>query len=354
MPRLFDPLDLRSLTLRNRLAVSPMCQYSAAEGVPGDWHLVHLGSRAVGGAGLVFTEASAVEPRGRISPADTGLWNDRQAEAWARIARFVTAQGAAPCIQLAHAGRKASTARPWDGGAPLGSERGGWETVAPSAIAFAPGYPTPRALGLGEIGALVRAFRDAAVRAREVGFQAVEIHSAHGYLLHEFLSPLTNHRSDEFGGSFENRVRLILQVANAIRAEWPERLPLFVRLSTTDWAPGGWEVEQSIELARRLREVGVDVVDCSSGGAVADAKVPAAPGYQVPAAERIRREAGVATMAVGLITEPEQADRIVREGQADLVALGREELRDPHFPLRAARVLGLEVAWPPQYLRAKS
>ncbi len=353
MPQLFDPLPLRSVSLRNRIAVSPMCQYSAEDGVPNDWHLVHLGARAVGGAGLVFTEATAVEPRGRISAADTGLWNDRQAEAWARVAHFVAAQGAAPGIQLAHAGRKASSARPWQGGGPVAPESGGWETVAPSALPFAPGYSAPRALTIGEISPLVRAFRAAAARARDAGFQTVEIHAAHGYLLHQFLSPLTNLRSDVFGGSFENRTRLLLQVVEAVRGEWPEKLPLFVRLSTTDWVPGGWDVEQSIELARALKKCAVDVVDCSSGGAVPDAKVPMAPGYQVPAAERVRRDAQIATMAVGLITDPQLADRIIREGQADLVALGREELRDPHFPLHAAKALGATCVWPPQYLRAK-
>lgn len=353
MPHLFDPLALRSVALRNRIAVSPMCQYSAEEGVPNDWHLVHLGARAVGGAGLVFTEATAVEPRGRISAADTGLWNDQQAEAWARIAHFIAAQGAAPGIQLAHAGRKASTARPWEGGGPVAPASGGWETVAPSALPFAPGHPAPRALAIGELSPLVHAFRAAAARAKEIGFRALEIHAAHGYLLHEFLSPLTNQRTDAFGGPFENRIRLLIQVVQAVRAEWPQALPLFVRLSTTDWVPGGWDVDQSVELSRVLKQAGVDAIDCSSGGAVPDAKVPVGPGYQVPAAGRIRREAGISTMAVGLITEPEQAERIVREGQADLVALGREELRNPHFPLHAARALGAPCAWPPQYLRAK-
>ncbi len=351
---LFSPLALRSVTLRNRIAVSPMCQYSATDGRATDWHLVHLGARAVGGAGLVLVEATAVEARGRISPADVGLWDDAQIEPLARIVRFVEAQGAAIGVQLAHAGRKASVRAPWDaGGAPLAPGHGGWTPVAPSAIPVADGYATPHALDAGEVAGIVRAFAAAARRAAAAGFRTVEIHAAHGYLLHQFLSPLSNRRTDGFGGSFENRTRLVRDVVSAVRAEWPDGLPLLVRLSATDWAEGGWDVEQSVALARALRTLGVDLVDVSSGGLVAHAKVPAGPGYQTGFAERIRREAGVATGAVGMITSPEQADHVIRTGQADLVLLARELLRDPHFPLRAARALGQEGPWPKQYLRAR-
>ena len=351
---LFSPLALRAVTLRNRIAVSPMCQYSATDGRADDWHLVHLGARAVGGAGLVVFEATAVEARGRISPADLGLWEDAQIEPLARVVRFVEAQGAAPALQLAHAGRKASVRPPWDaGGAPLSPAEGGWKTVGPSAIPFADGYATPHALDSGEIAAVVRAFAAAARRAAAAGFGAVEVHAAHGYLLHQFLSPLSNRREDAWGGSFENRTRLVREVVAAVRAEWPESLPLLVRISATDWADGGWDAEQSVALARGLGALGVDLVDVSSGGLVATAKVPAGPGYQAAFAERIRREAGVRTGAVGMITSPEQADHAIRSGQADVVLLAREMLRDPHFPLRAARALGQEGPWPRQYLRAR-
>lgn len=352
---LFAPLTLREVTLRNRIAVSPMCQYSAEDGLANDWHLVHLGARAAGGAGLVIAEATAVEARGRISPQDLGLWDDRHVEPLARIARFVSAQGAVPGIQLAHAGRKASTRRPWEGGGPLAPREGGWEVVGPSPIAFAEDYPVPVPLDEEGIRGVVRAFRDAAARALAAGFQVLEIHAAHGYLLHQFLSPLSNRRADRYGGAFENRIRLLCEVVEAVRAVWPERLPLFLRISATDWAEGGWDVEQSVELARRVRGLGVDLVDCSSGGIVPGVPVPARPGYQVPFAERIRREAGVATGAVGLITEPEQADAILREGKADLVLLARELLRNPHWPLHAAHRLGVpeRAPWPPQYLRAR-
>jgi 2,4-dienoyl-CoA reductase-like NADH-dependent reductase (Old Yellow Enzyme family) len=351
---LFSPLALRSVTLRNRIAVSPMCQYSATDGRANDWHLVHLGARAVGGAGLVLAEATAVEARGRISRADLGLWDDAQVEPLARVVRFVEAQGAASGVQLAHAGRKASVRAPWDaGGAPLASGEGGWTTVAPSAIPFAEGYAPPHALEPAEIAGIVRAFAAAARRAAAAGFRAVEVHAAHGYLLHQFLSPLSNRRADAFGGSFENRTRLVREVVSAVRAEWPGDLPLLVRLSATDWAEGGWDVDQSVALARALAPLEVDLVDVSSGGLVANAKVPAGPGYQTAFAERIRREAGIATGAVGMITAPEQADHVVRSGQADLVLLARELLRDPHFPLRAARALGHDGPWPRQYLRAR-
>ncbi|MGC4122198.1 MAG: NADH:flavin oxidoreductase/NADH oxidase [Myxococcales bacterium] len=353
MPHLFSPLPLRSVTLRNRLMISPMCMYSAKDGLANDWHLAHLGARAAGGAGLVCAEATAIEPRGRISPADLGLWSDAQIEPLARVARFVASQGAVPAIQLAHAGRKASTSPPWEGGGPLAPTLGGWEPVAPSALPFAPGHAMPRALATHELPVMVDAFVQATRRALAAGFQAVEIHAAHGYLLHQFLSPLSNERTDDFGGRFENRVRLTLQVVEAVRAEWPERLPLLLRISTTDWAKGGWDVEQSVELARLVSKRGVDLVDCSSGGLVPHAKIPVGPGFQVPAGERVRREAGVPVVAVGLITEARQADALVREEKADVVAIARQSLRDPSFPLHAAKELGVDVAWPVQYQRAK-
>jgi 2,4-dienoyl-CoA reductase-like NADH-dependent reductase (Old Yellow Enzyme family) len=352
MPHLFDQLTLRGLTLPNRVVVSPMCQYSSTDGLANDWHLVHLGTRAIGGAGLVLTEATAVTPDGRISPADLGVWSDAHVDGLARIARFVHAQGSAAGVQIAHAGRKASTTPPWEGRQAVPPDAGGWQPAGPGAEPFAPSTPRPRALGTSELPAIVEAFAAAARRVREAGFDVVEIHAAHGYLLHEFLSPLVNGRQDAYGGSFDNRARLTLEVAAAVRAAWPERLPVFVRISATDWAPGGWDLDEAVELARRLKAVGVDLVDCSSGGAVADASVPAAPGYQVPFAERIRREAGVATGAVGLITTPEQADAIVADGRADCVLLARELLRNPYWPLRAAEALGAAAAWPRQYLRA--
>ena len=352
MSHLFEPLTLRSLTLANRILVSPMCQYSSVDGFANDWHLVHLGSRAVGGAALVFTEATAVTAEGRISPQDLGIYDDRHVEGLARIVRFVQSQGSAAGIQLAHAGRKASTAPPWEGGRAVAPEEGGWEPVGPTDQPFAPGDPRPRALSTAEVAAIPGAFRAAAERARAAGFDVAEIHAAHGYLIHELLSPLVNTRTDAYGGSFDHRVRLCLEVAEAVRSVWPESLPVFIRISASDWKDGGWDVEQSVELARRLKERGVDLVDCSSGGAVPDAKIQVGPGYQVPFAERIRREAGIATGAVGMITEPAQADEIVRSGQADCVLLARELLRDPYWPLHAAQALGHAIPWPKQYLRA--
>lgn len=349
---LFFPFSIRGVTLRNRIAVSPMCQYSAQNGVANDWHLVHLGSRAVGGAGLVITEATAVERRGRITPFDLGLWNDRQIERLARIAAFIERQGAAPGIQLAHAGRKGSCRAPWDGGSQLLPAEGGWQTVAPSPLPFNPEDPPPAELDVAAISAVVEAFADAARRARTAGFQVIEIHSAHGYLLHEFLSPISNQRSDEYGGDLAGRTRLTLEVAEAVRSAWPDDLPLFVRLSATDWVEGGWDLDQSVELARRLRAFGVDLIDCSSGGLVPYAPSPAAPGFQVPFATRIREAAGLPTGTVGLITEPEQADEIIRSGKADLVLMGRELLRNPYFPLQAADTLGQPGAVPVQYVRA--
>jgi len=349
---LFQPLRLRETTLKNRVAVSPMCQYSARDGAPTAWHLVHLGSRAVGGAGLVIAEASAVLPEGRISPDDTGIWSDAQAEAWAKVARFVAEQGAVPGIQLAHAGRKASTDVPWRGGRPVGEDAHGWRPVGPSPLAFGEGYPIPRELSTEELPALVGAFRDAARRAEQAGFETVEIHMAHGYLLHQFLSPLTNLRTDEYGGTLENRMRLPLEVARAVRDAFPVERPVLARISATDWVEGGWDLEHSVVLARALREAGVDLVDCSSGGLVPHAKVPLGPGYQVPFAEAIRARAGVMTGAVGLIREPAQAEAVVAGGKADLVLLAREMLRDPYWPLHAARALGVDLRWPDQYLRA--
>lgn len=353
MPKLFSPLTLRGITFRNRIFVSPMCQYCATDGVPGDWHFVHISSRAVGGAGLVMVEATAVTPEGRISPADTGLWNDTQAAAFERISSFISSQGAIPGIQLAHAGRKASTAPPWKGGRPVAAGGGGWRPVAPSPIPFAPGHPNPHELSPGQIETLVTHFTAAAGRALQAGFKVVEVHMAHGYLLHEFLSPLSNHRKDEFGGSLESRFKFPLMVAAAVRKLWPDSLPVFIRISATDWVDNGWDLAQSIAFARRLREVGVDLVDCSSGGMLPDAKIPAGPGFQVPFAAAIRKEAQIATGAVGLITNAQQAEQILVCGGADAVLLGRALLRDPYWPLHAAQDLGADVPWPAPYERAK-
>ena len=351
---LFTPLALRSVTLRNRIGMSPMCQYSAVDGRVGDWHVVHYGARAVGGVGLVIVEAAGVEARGRISSADVGIWEDGQVEPLARVVRVVAENGAAPGIQLAHAGRKASVRPPWDqGGVPRLPADGGWTPVAPSALPFAAGHATPEPLDEAGIAGVVRAFAAAARRALAAGFQVVEIHAAHGYLLHEFLSPLSNQRTDRYGGSLENRTRIVREVVEAVRREWPDRLPLLLRVSCTDWTEGGWDLPQTVELAREVRALGVDVIDCSSGGNVATARIPAGPGYQVPFAEVVRRDAAVATAAVGMITSPAQAETVIRSGQADLVLLARELLRDPHFPLRAARELGVDGPWPLQYLRAK-
>ena len=350
---LFSPFQLRSVEFRNRIGVSPMCQYSSEDGFANDWHLVHLGSRAQGGAGLVSTEATAVLPEGRISPADLGIWKDEHIPNLRRIAEFIHTQGSRAGMQLAHAGRKGSTASPFEPRATtVAPNEGGWQPVAPSAIAFSPDYPMPAALDASGIKAVVEGFRQAARRALEAGFDFVEIHAAHGYLLHEFLSPLANLRTDAYGGSFDNRIRLVLQVVDAVRGEWPERLPLFVRISATDWAEGGWNPDESVQLAKKLREHGVDLVDASSGGLVPYAKIPAAPGYQVEFAARIRREAGIATAAVGLITEPAQANAIIAEGEADLVFLARAMLRDAYWPVHAAAAMGEPASWPKQYLRA--
>jgi 2,4-dienoyl-CoA reductase-like NADH-dependent reductase (Old Yellow Enzyme family) len=353
MPHLFEPCHLREVVLANRIAVSPMCQYSSEYGFANDWHFVHLGSRAVGGAGLVMTEATAVLPEARISPQDMGIWSDDHIEPLARIVRFIHAQGGSAGVQLAHAGRKASTYRPWDGHGAIPEAEGGWRpVVAPSALAFADGYAVPDAMTEDNIQAVVGAFSKAAQRACQAGFRVVEIHAAHGYLFHEFLSPFSNQRQDRYGGPFENRTRLLREVVAAVRRVWPERFPLFVRISVTDWTEGGWDIEQSVELARELKPLGVDLIDCSSGGNLPQARIPVGPGYQTAFAERIRRAAGIPTGAVGLITSPAQAEHIIRSGQADLVIVARELLRDPYWPLRAARELGYAVPWPAQYLRA--
>ena len=353
MAHLFDALVIRDLKFANRAFVSPMCQYSSTDGRANDWHLVHLGSRAVGGAGLVLTEATAVLPEGRISPQDLGIWSDDHIEPLARIVRFIHEHGSVAGMQLAHAGRKASTYRPWDGQGKVPETGGGWNNVvAPSAVAFADHYPLPQAASKQEIQAIVAAFGEAARRACEAGFRVVEIHAAHGYLIHEFLSPLSNQRTDAYGGSFENRTRILREIVAAVRRSWPERAPLFVRISATDWVDGGWDLQQSIELARQVKDLGVDLIDCSSGGNVAQAKIPVGPGYQTAFAERIRRESGVMTGALGMITSAVQAEHILATGQADAVIIAREMLRDPYWPLRAARELGQTISWPVQYLRA--
>lgn len=354
MPHLFDPYAIGSVTFRNRVFVSPMCQYSSDDGLPNDWHFVHLGSRAVGGAGLVMVEASGVSPTGRITAWDSGFWSQEHAEAFGRTVAFIEGNGAVAGIQFAHAGRKASTDVPWRGGAVIREGRASWQTVAPSAIPFREGDPIPHALTGAEIDAIVDQFENATRLAVLAGFHVVELHMAHGYLLHEFLSPLSNVRTDEYGGSLENRMRFPLRVAERVRQAWPDDRPLFVRISASDWVEGGWDLAQSIAFAKRLRDLGVDLIDCSSGGAVPGAKIVLGPGYQVPFARAIRAEAGIATAAVGLITQAHQADEIIASGSADAVMLARELLRDPYWPLRAARILGADVKWPPQYERAKT
>ena len=351
MPALFDPLTLRNVTLRNRIGVSPMCQYSAEDGVVTDWHLVHLGSRAVGGAGLVVAEATAVSPEGRISPGDAGIWNDNQAEAFSRITRFIKSQGAVPGIQLAHAGRKASATRPWEGDKSLTA--GAWQTFAPSAIPFG-GTLThvPKALVLEEIRKIQKTFREAAQRALDAGFELIEFHAAHGYLAHSFYSPLSNQRTDEYGGTFENRVRFTVETARELRTVWPEHLPLSVRLSCTDWTEGGWTIEDTIRLSRLLKEEGADIIDCSSGFVTPDYRsIPFGAGFQTPFSERVRKEAGVATAAVGLIVEPMQADEIIRNGRADMVMLARQMLREPYWAVNAAEKFRKteSLKLPPQY-----
>ena len=354
MSQLFQPFTLRQLKLPNRIVVSPMCQYSAKAGMANDWHLVHLGSRAVGGAGLVIVEATAVSPEGRISPDDLGIWSDEHVEPLRRITRFIETQGAFAGVQLAHAGRKASTWRPWlgkHGSVPIAA--GGWTPVGPSALAFSPEHAVPTALDDAGIAGIVQAFVEAAERSLAAGFKVAEVHAAHGYLLHQFLSPLSNQRQDRYGGSFDNRIRLLLEVTAAVRQVWPEELPLFVRLSATDWVDDGWNADETVELALRLKDIGVDLIDVSSGGTAANADIPVGPGYQTQFAERVRKEAGIATGTVGMITEAVQAEHILRTGQADLILLARELLRDPYWPLHAAEYLrDNSVAWPAQYVRA--
>ena len=345
---LFDSLDLRGLTLKNRVVVSPMCQYSSEDGFAGDWHLVHLGQFATGGASLVFTEATAVTPEGRITPWDLGFWKEEHAEMLGRIARFVAGQGAVPAMQLAHAGRKGSTAKPWEGGGPIDA----YPVVAPSPLPFSPKHQTPQALDEAGIDRVVRAFGESAERAARAGFRLLEIHAAHGYLLHEFLSPLSNKRTDRYGGSLENRIRIVREVVRSVRSRIPDSMPLFLRISATDWTEGGWTPDDSVQLARAVGPEGVDLVDCSSGGNVVGARIPAGAGYQTPFAEHVRREAGVKTGAVGMIRSAFQADHILRSGQADVVILAREMLRNPHFALQAAKELGVKVKWPVQYERA--
>jgi 2,4-dienoyl-CoA reductase-like NADH-dependent reductase (Old Yellow Enzyme family) len=355
MSHLFEPFTVKSITLRNRIGVSPMCMYSSEDGVASDWHLVHLGARATGGAGLVIAEATAVSPEGRISPGDAGIWADKHVEPITRINRFLKAHGAVPGIQLAHAGRKASAARPWEGGGHLADNAGGWPVVGPSALAWGEDLTkVPRELSVADIAQVQANFVAAAKRARATGVEWLELHFAHGYLAHQFLSPLSNRRTDRYGGSFENRTRFVVETTRVVRAVWPESLPFTARLSCTDWVEGGWRPDESVELARKLKAEGVDLIDCSSGGSTGAAKVPVGAGYQVAFADRIRREAGIATAAVGMITDPAQADQIVRNGQADLVLLAREFLRDPNWPLHAARALHVKTPLPvpPQYARA--
>ncbi len=353
MSHLFAPLALRELTFRNRIWVSPMCQYSSVDGMPSMWHTVHLGSRAVGGAGLVMVEATAVSAEGRISPADSGIWSGAHVEAFKPITAFIKQMGAVPAIQLAHAGRKAATDLPWRGGKPLAAAQGGWPIVGASAIPFDKEYQTPRQMTIDDIQRLTEQFAEGARRALATGFEVVEIHNAHGYLLHTFLSPLSNERTDGFGGSLENRMRLPLQIAQTVRENWPAKWPVFVRISAIDWAEGGWDIEQSVIFSRALKNLGIDLIDCSSGGTVPHAKVQIGPGYQVPFAARIRQDAGIATAAVGLITTPQQAEEILTTGKADAVFLARALLRDPYWPLHAAKTLGVDIPWPMQYGRAK-
>ena len=353
MSKLLSPLRIKDIVFKNRIAISPMCQYSAVDGFANDWHLVHLGSRAVGGAALIIQEATAVSPEGRITPGDLGLYKEEHSENLERIATFIHQQGAVAGIQLAHAGRKAGCARPWDGGKQLNEKDGGWSTVAPSAIAFYPEDDVPQAMDADGIKKVITDFKTAALRALQAGYKLIEIHAAHGYLIHQFLSPLSNHRTDEFGGSFENRTRLLLEVVKAVQTVWPQNLPLFVRISATDWAEGGWNIDEAIQLSAILKTKGVDLMDCSSGGLVSYAKIPFGPGYQVAFAECIKKEAGILTGAVGMITEARQAEDILDKGEADLILIARESLREPYFALNAAKVLGDDIEWPLQYIRAK-
>jgi 2,4-dienoyl-CoA reductase-like NADH-dependent reductase (Old Yellow Enzyme family) len=353
MSRLFKPILIRSINLKNRIAVSPMCQYSSEDGLPTDWHFVHLGSRAVGGAALIIMEATAVSPEGRISPDDAGIWSDKHAEAYKRITAFIKSQNSIPAIQLAHAGRKASTFSPWKGRGSVNEKEGGWQTIAPSPISFADNYPLPKEMNKQDIQQVLDQFKLAAERSIEAGFQLIELHMAHGYLVHEFLSPLSNFRKDEYGGSLENRCRLAIEIARNVRNTIPEEMPLFVRISSTDWVKDGWDINQSVKLAEWLKDEGVDLIDCSSGGNVAKPDIPLGPGYQVPFSDEIRKKADILTAGVGMITSPEQAENIIRTGQADLIVLAREMLRNPYWPLYAAEKLKTDIPWPDQYKRAK-
>lgn len=353
MSHLFSPLRIREIEFKNRIAVSPMCQYSSKDGFANDWHIVHLGSRAVGGAALVLTEATAVSPEGRISIADLGIWKDEHIEYLQKVTRFILQQGSVPGIQLAHAGRKASRNEPWNGDKLILESQGGWKVVAPAGIPFSAEYAIPKALTREGIEKVVSDFSIAAERTLKAGFRVIEIHAAHGYLIHEFLSPLSNKRTDNYGGIFENRIRLLLEIISAVRSIWPAKYPLFVRISATDWTEGGWTIEDSIALAEIMKSREVDLVDCSSGGIIPGVKIPIVPGYQVPLANRIRNQTGIYTGAVGMILTPEQAEQIIANGQADLVIMAREFLRDPYFPLRAAFELNEDITWPNQYLRAK-
>jgi 2,4-dienoyl-CoA reductase-like NADH-dependent reductase (Old Yellow Enzyme family) len=353
MSLLLSPLTIKSITLRNRIVVSPMCQYSCEDGFANDWHLVHLGSRAVGGAALILQEATAVTSEGRITYGDMGLWKDEHIEKLQQITAFIHAQGSVAGIQLAHAGRKASCEKPWLGGQQIHAGENHWQTVAPSAIPFRPGDEAPRALTVTEIDQVVDAFKQAALRAKRAGFNVIEVHAAHGYLINQFLSPLSNKRTDEYGGSFENRIRFLLRIIDEVKTVWPPALPLFVRISASDWMEGGWTIEDSVRLTRLLKDKGVDCIDASSGGSSPEAKIPAGPGYQVPFAEAIRKQTGMLTAAVGIIVEAKQAEEILQQGQADLIVMAREHLRDPYFALHAAKALGEDIAWPVQYERAK-
>lgn len=353
MANLFQPLTIRSIQIKNRIAVSPMCQYSSEDGFANDWHLVHLGSRAVGGAALIIAEATSVSPQGRITPHDLGIWKDQHVEFLKRITHFIQQQNAVAGIQLAHAGRKASHHRPWEGSAVLQQHEGAWTTEAPSAIPYKNDEPTPHELSKEEIQNIVDDFKKAAIRAKEAGFQIIELHGAHGYLLHEFLSPLSNHRKDEYGGSFENRIRFVIEIVDAVRQVWNEALPLFFRISATDWMESGWTIEESVELSKIVKTKGVDLIDCSSGGNSPEQKIPVSPLYQIPFSERIKNEAGIMTGAVGLITTAQQAEEIISCQQADIIFLARQFLREPYFPLHAAKELGVDIVWPSQYDRAK-
>ena len=353
MSQLFTSLKLRELVIPNRIFVSPMCQYSSPDGKPHNWHLVHYGGRAVGGSGLVITEAAAIAPEGRISPDDLGIWNDEQAQAFISVVDFIKAQGSIAGIQLAHAGRKASVAAPWLGGTPLSTDNRGWQPLAPSAVPFAADHQTPREVTIEDLDSIDKQFAEATRRSLQAGFQVVELHAAHGYLLHQFLSPISNGRKDDYGGSLENRMRFPLRIAKTVRENWPEKLPMFVRISATDWVEGGWDLQQSLEFCRQLHKIGVDLIDCSSGGLVADAVIPAGPGFQTSFATEIKNKIRIKTGTVGLITEPAQAEQIIATGLADAILLGRELLRDPYWPLHAAQALNEGISWPAQYQRAK-